>query len=202
MLKSLVNKISILLVVLIALSCSNKEYRPLTAIEKKEISGVFSEEFDKQLYQTTMKVFNKELTGVTLIKHTQTSHRVVFMSELGVKYFDIEVPFSADEDPKVHYMMSLLDRKLLVNMLLNDFDLLLRTPSHNSKIHSTGYVYSLLDEKIIYQIESTGINSISKKRCFFKDKLLVDLRRTSKVYPDTIIIDHGNIVSEYISINK
>lgn len=190
------------ILLLFVASCSNRGYILLSESEYSinEISGVFNDDFEKALYQTTINIYKHNLTGMTLIKKTDDSYRVVSMSEMGVKYFDIEVRLDAQNQPIVHYIMEMMDIKPLVNILLRDFQILFKEPVTDSKVKTENQTRLIKDGKLIFYEKPVGITAIKKSRCLLSDKPIIQLDRTVPVFPDTIVIDHGKINFKYIRI--
>ena len=85
---------------------------------------VFSNSFDKTLYKSAITVHGKELSGLVFIKRTGETFRVVFLSEIGIKYFDIEIGSDPENDFIVHSMMEMLNRKPLTDFIENTFRML------------------------------------------------------------------------------
>lgn len=194
-----------LLAVLFFASCSNRGYQTISqsSISTDSSVAVFNNDFEKALYQTTINIFKTQLTGITLIKKTDSSYRVVSMSEIGVKYFDVEVFVNSTSPAKVHYIMEVLNRKLLVSMILNDFQLLFSEPVDPLKIKTENQIRKSKNGNLVYYDEfSKGITQIRKSRFLFTDKLLISLGRTNPISPDSILINHGKINFEYIRIEN
>jgi hypothetical protein len=61
--------------------------------------------------------------------------RVVMTSEAGVTFFDFE--FTQDQEFKVHRIIPQLDRKVVVNLLREDFGLLLGIPFRGNPVKSS-----------------------------------------------------------------
>lgn len=184
-------------------SCSISGYRPLTNPNDKEIVDlfVFNEGFQKVIYKTNIDIYSNNLTGITLIKKTDSAYRVVSMSELGLKYFDIEFPFDKTKLSVIHYIMEPLNKKLLVNMLIKDFSLLFYPPdseSSNIMISEETNNFLAKQNKLIYMFNSSGtIHEIGKKNCSGKVKPIVNLSGYQKSSPGTINIDHRKITLEF-----
>jgi hypothetical protein len=84
----------------------------------------FRPQFSKVLYNTKVDVTGKHLSGLLLIKTMpDSSIRLVFSNEMGVKYFDFE--FAADGAFKVYYILPQMDKKAVRTTLRKDFELLL-----------------------------------------------------------------------------
>ena len=84
---------------------------------------VFNVDFQKAIYKTNMMIYGKEITGLTIIKKTGSSFRLVFMSEIGLKYFDMEF-FLENNRIVTHYIISVLNKKPVLKMLSDNFSLL------------------------------------------------------------------------------
>lgn len=188
-------------ILIIVSSCSIKGYKPLTESEKTKIIEpyIFSGDFEKALYKTSIVIYGNNLTGLTLIKKTDSAIRVVSMSELGIKYFDFEFPFDRLKPAKVHYIMELLNKKPLVNMIKRDFNLLLFPPEIDKsdiKISDEDDSKMLVKHnKLIYIFNSSGaISEIAKQRTL---KPMISLSGYEQHYPDKIYIEHGKISFDF-----
>jgi len=76
------------------------------------------------LFNTKIDLMKNHFSGLMVVKpFPDSSYRVVFLTEVGLKIFDME--FMPDRQVKVHYMMDAMKRKALVNTLSNDISLVL-----------------------------------------------------------------------------
>ena len=84
------------------------------------------------LFHTRIDIMKNHLSGLMVIKPmTGETYRVVFITEVGLKIFDME--FFADKPAKVHYIMEAMDRNVIVNTLTNDIGLILMTRISSQK---------------------------------------------------------------------
>ncbi|RYY10647.1 MAG: hypothetical protein EOO04_36555 [Chitinophagaceae bacterium] len=84
----------------------------------------FKPAFTSTLYNTQVNVVGRHLSGLLLFKQMpDSSMRVVFSSEMGVKFFDFE--FGKDGGFTVHQVMKQLDKPSVINTLRSDFELLM-----------------------------------------------------------------------------
>ncbi len=110
-------------------SCSYKHYKGFQLVSDADVRlpDVFDSTFNKTTYLTRLKVFKHELSGITIIKKikkTNTFH-VVFMSQIGLKYFDLVVKMGKPVDWfKINYIMESLNKEFIVKALQTDFQLL------------------------------------------------------------------------------
>jgi len=109
-------------------SCTYHHYKGLekssTAIS---IPNIFDSSFQKATYITDLEVFGNELGGITIIKKVEQSNtfHVVFMSQIGLKYFDLEIAIEKDTNWfSINYIMESLNRDFILTALQTDFELL------------------------------------------------------------------------------
>ena len=189
-------------------SCSNSGYRTISNDSKLEIHDpyIFERGFVKALYKTNISIYNNKLTGLTLIKKTNYSYRVVSMSELGLKYFDIEFPIDMKKEPMVHYIMEPLNKKLLVNMFIKDFSLVFYPPNMNQdnfKIANHENYTLIKQGKLVYYVLSSGqVIDIKKSKWLGLDKSMISICGFTDNQTDSLVVDHGKIRYEFTEIVK
>ncbi|MFK5855694.1 MAG: hypothetical protein QM503_06150 [Bacteroidota bacterium] len=188
-------------------SCSVKGYKVVSDASKSYINNIhiFQDNFNKALYKTNITIYGNELTGITIIKKTNNTMRVVSMSEMGMKYFDIEFPLDKNVNPIIHYIMEPLNRKLLINMFIRDFSLLFFPPiNHKSKVmfgKSDSSLVLIKNKKIIYLFSSNGVvTDIKKQHFLLPTKTIATLSNYTQQYPGTIYFDHGKISLNFVNI--
>jgi len=110
-------------------SCSHKHYKGFQLVSDIDVyvPAVFDSTFNKTTYLTRLKVLNHELSGITIIKKvkkTNTFH-LVFMSQIGLKYFDLELRMGKPSDWfKINYIMESLNKEFILEALQTDFQIL------------------------------------------------------------------------------
>jgi hypothetical protein len=107
-------------------------------------------------YKTSIDIVNSHLTGVLLAKQTaDSSLRVVFVNEFGMKYFDLEF---LKEKTITHYVFEPLNKK----QVLNSFDKNLRNMFLFNLYFSHSGKYTQNDQSIVYGVfNSTQKNFIT-----------------------------------------
>ncbi|NQU34362.1 MAG: hypothetical protein HQ521_14115 [Bacteroidetes bacterium] len=200
--------ITIISSLIIISSCSIRGYEPISNSETNKTLApyVFGDEFKKAVYKTNINIYSNNLTGITLIKKIDSAYRVVSMSELGIKYMDIEFPFDRQKSAKVHYIMESLNRKMLVNMFIKDFSLLFYPPeiSHSHIMVNENNPDNLLIENknLVYIFNSEGtISNIKKKRISGGTRPIVSFSYAKQASPNTISVIHGKIDYEFAIID-
>ncbi len=196
-----------ILTIVISSSCSVTGYKSISDTKDINVAAIqiFDDNFTKAIYKTDINIYSNNLTGITVVKKLDSSIRVVSMSEMGMKYFDFEFPGNQQKEPIVHYIMEPLNKKLLVNMIKKDFELLLYIPKiDESKVMINDKSELIIKHnKMIYFIDnSADICDIKKYRVFQKPKQVVALRGYNHSYPDTISIAHGKIFLNFVNLKQ
>jgi hypothetical protein len=116
----------ILTLFLLASSCSLSLFPGYHKQQNASVTGLdswFRTDTGHFLFNTTIDIFKKHFSGIMVVKPVEGSYRVVFITEVGLKIFDME--FRSDSLMKVHYIMEAMNKKALVNTLSNDIGLVL-----------------------------------------------------------------------------
>jgi hypothetical protein len=176
--------------------CSSvyKNLQPTTG----NVSAVrkFKPDFKVALYNTEVNVTSHHLSGLLLIKKMpDSSLRMVFSNEMGVKFFDFQ--FLPDGSFKVFYIIKQMDKKPVITTLMKDFDLvLMRHMNDNtaSILKQDGHVYYKFPQSkgFNYYITNTaGDSLIRMERSSKRRPVVVAIMKNYKDgIPDTIGIEH------------
>ncbi len=192
-------RISSIVIFLFASCASNKVVKDYKAVPlETSVFEVpyFSNQAIDYVYKANITVYGNELTGIFIAKKiSDTTHRVVFTTEFGNKLLDFEI---SETDYKVNFILEELDKKLLINTLVTDFRLLLRShyTAKNQFDNSEERIYETLDKnKMNYLFVSKATNKLSKIVHSTKRKAIINLYYTSKndIFAESIIIEHKNI---------
>ena len=156
----------------------------------------FKPAFNVALYKTEVDVVGNHLSGLLLIKKMpDSSTRMVFSNEMGLKFFDFE--FTTDGNFKVYFIMKKMNKKPVIKTLRNDFELILMeqldTTAASVRINN-GLIYYVFPEAKGYNYyitDSTGDNLVSMERAS-KRKTVVQaiMKNYINGTPDTIGISH------------
>ena len=123
--------------------------------------------FDKALFKVSLDISKIHLTGLLFIKQTSdTSTRIIFTNEMGMKYFDLEF---FPEQLMIHYCFPSMARKSLLKIIEFDFRLLFPEVQTNEiKILSRHENPTTLEYKVrsksgrfIYTISRESHNTLS-----------------------------------------
>jgi hypothetical protein len=134
-LKNLV--LSSILVTIIA-GCSFPQYKSFqktseSVICLNDIKPWFAEDPGHYLFHSEIDIKGKHFGGMMVIKYlSKGNFRVVYITEVGLKVFDIE--FFANGDFTLHYCIEAINRKVIIKTLKNDIGLMLADIPVNDKI--------------------------------------------------------------------
>jgi phosphoribosylformylglycinamidine (FGAM) synthase PurS component len=192
-------RISSILVLVLSSCSTNNVVKDYTKVPLENASfevPYFSNPTMDYVYKANIRVYGNELTGIFIAKKINDStHRMVFTTEFGNKLLDFEI---SERDFIVNSIVSELDRKILINTLVNDFRLLLRShyvfkEQFDSKESN---VYLSEDRKLFnYLFISKLDNTLSKIVQTTKRKEKINLFFTveSNIFASKIIIEHKTI---------
>ena len=107
----------------------------------------FSDSTKDYVYKANIEAFGNSFGGLFIVKKlAQNHHRIAFTTELGNKIFD----FSFREDNfTVNHIIKELDKKILINILKNDFRILVKENIVVDKLFSS-------KENVLYQTHVDG----------------------------------------------
>lgn len=157
----------------------------------------FKPTFTVALYKTQVDVIGNYLSGLLLVKKMpDSSTRMLFSNEMGIKFFDFG--FFSNGDFKVYYIIKKMNRKAVIKTLRKDFQLLLMEPLDTN----TGYIltdtaaqkYFIFPQSkgYNYYITDSAVNVMKSMERASKKKSVVTVYAGNYVngLPDTIGITH------------
>ena len=193
------NNILLLFLAGMALSSCRSVYSDYPAVSvRQDCLRELGPQFNNELYKAQVDITGRSLSGLLLIKKMpDTSTRIVFSTETGVKFFDFE--FRENGEFKVIDILKKLNKKPVVTALKQDFELLLL--SERGKIPVT----TLSKDEYLYH----GYKKGKKRAWYLTDKncqqlVGAELSSTRKPLvrlnyyyqgtgnPDSILIKHLN----------
>ena len=190
-----------ILILVVFSSCSQKGFKKISSDEYQPGSyKVFPINFNKAVYDSEFNFYGRTITGLTIIKKTDSSFRIVSMSELGIKYFDLEFFQNSNTEPKVHYIMDVLNKKPLVKRLTGDLEILFSNPGKGEKVKKyDGSVY-ILSEGVIYGISNSEIRDISKPKCIGSSKPLYLIQYNAACFPSEVDLKRSKFRISFVEI--
>ncbi len=186
----------LLLFVIISGTLTCQSQKPMFTIYQSEHwLPTFGEGFQKALYKGTLDIRENHLTGLMLIKRTSdTSTRIVFTNELGMRFFDLE--FSGNKFIK-HYIFPSMNKSAFVSILENDLRMVLLEDFSIEKFSK-----ETKEEIVVYNIQSqrgNHIYTINRQTKQIKNisttgkkvkKALINFRYGESDIPTGIIVDN------------
>ncbi len=189
---------SVALILFLVFTGCKSEYRYLKpAAGDVHCIEKFAPRFENTLYTAYIDVTKHHLSGLLFFKRMpDSSMRVVFTNEMGVKFFDFE--FAKDGAFTKHYILSKLDKKVIVKALRNDMELVLLRPelrnAHVLQDSAFHYIVVPTAKGNNYYITDAGCDRLERIEKASKRKAVVTVNMVNyKVgVPDSIGITHNN----------
>ncbi|WP_407405656.1 hypothetical protein [Chryseobacterium sp.] len=92
--------------------------------EKTSIENNYFSTLEDQVYKCQIEVYKNHISGIVMIKKLNDStHRVAITSDFGNKMIDFEI---SENNFKLNSILPDLDKKIIINLLKNDFRILLK----------------------------------------------------------------------------
>jgi hypothetical protein len=172
----------------------------LPAADKEDSCSWFRQDTGRYLFQSSIDIFRNNYSGLLFIKPLGDSHRILFITETGIKIFDME--FFRTGDFSVHYCLEAMNRKSVIKVLGNDMTLMLYNIPENVKTKimqekgtgkmiikskgNNGTRYCTINDKTgkVDELIRTGT---------FTNKLNIRFFSTTGIEPDSILISHYNL---------
>ena len=134
---------SLLLVVCISCGSYPKKngFTATATSEQSMVNPYFADTSKDYVYKANIDVFDKALGGIFIVKKLgKNHHRIVFTTEMGNKIFDFTF---LKDDFKVNHILKDMDKKILINILKNDFRVLVteNPPVENTFLKRANSVY-------------------------------------------------------------
>ena len=156
------------------------------------------------VYKTDILLGNKSLSGIIVFKKTApASWRIVFLNELGMKFFDFQL---TKNEFRVIECYEYLNRKKLLTILEQDFRLLLDSSADlqlvkNSKLkNETIIIKEQLPQsgrnKYYYLSKNTYLPKKTELIGFWRQKTTILYKTYTKNRPDTFAICHNDLKLE------
>lgn len=151
--------------------------------------------FTSALYSASIDVVGHHMSGLFFLKTMpDSSQRAVFSNEAGVTYFDFE--WRKNGEFRVHRVIKKLKKKIVLNTLKKDFELVLVPPSIVAlmkKKEANEYLSLRKKEQLIFKT-NTDCSSITSIDVMGRKSKLVNVRffPEGQNIPDSVSIVHFN----------
>lgn len=156
--------------------------------------------FEYVKYRTSIDVIGKHLSGILIIKQQEdSSHRVVFVNEMGVTFFDYTF---FENKYQVNQIIESLDKKAVKKTLAKDLGMILQKgifkPNPTFNINQSGGIQTYQLQKkgtvqYFYELDCKQINTIKN---FGKRKAVISTQQfysSQNQSPDSIFVQHHTV---------
>ncbi len=199
---TLVAILSLSFVLLLCFSCGSLPKNTLPEDAGSRPVSWFESDSDHYLFNTSIDFMKNHLSGLTVVKPLSSgNYRVVILTETGLKIMDME--FFADSEPRIHYIMEQLNRKIMIRTLQKDMNLMLMNHVENmNPFWYSNYpvnpgmnaLYKVNSERYFYTIDKGQIHpSVAMMGKGRKFKSVVHFFGTNVSGIDSLKLQHNNI---------
>ena len=175
-------------------SCVISEFKPES--KTYDYKKILSETGKSYVYRTRIHLYDNDFSGLIVIKSEKTGHRIVFLNEIGMKFFDIEL---LPRSYKIHHIFKPMNKKMLIKLLVSDFNFILMNniKSENKFLKEKKSEKFALKPKKVKNIYYLDKNTLLPKEAFkysaFRKTTLLNYKNYNTEIPQNISIKHKNI---------
>lgn len=169
------------------------------AIKDFEYKKILSDTSKSYIYRAKINLYNKDFSGIIIIKPKQKKHRIVFLNEIGMKFFDIEL---TENSYKIHQIFDPLNKKMFIKLISSDFNFILMNDIKKEKKFlimkkNDNPALKLKKHKEIYIFDkNTLLPFYAFKYSIFRKNIILDYSDFYNDIPKHIKIKHKNIKFE------
>ncbi len=183
------------LILVLAVSCKGYQLTGATPVPAKEkmVENLYFSSGEDYVYKCQMDIYSNHVSGILIIKKlNESTHRVALTSDFGNKLIDFEV---SDTDFKLHYVLTDLDKKMVINFLKNDFQQLLKRqyPVNESFENDHSKIYLSKADPKSYYLFFNKENNLLKQIIYTKNnKEKIDFTFDAKkpIFADSLSLQH------------
>ena len=191
-------KLSYLIIFILLLqSCLTGKLEPSN--KNFTLKKILSENTKSYIYRADFRLYDNNFSGLLILKNQNKSRRIVFINEIGMKFFDLEL--FADSF-KIHHIFGPMNKKMFINLLVDDFNFMLMnnidSNSENFIDKKTGnLVLKQKNVKEIYYFDkNTLLPKSAEKYSLIRKIVFIKYKNYRNKIPKHINIKHKNIKFE------
>ncbi|NOZ33979.1 MAG: hypothetical protein GXO80_01620 [Chlorobi bacterium] len=190
-------KILFIIISLFLQSCITGKF--VSSEENFHCKKILSDTSKSYIYRTRMKLYGSDFSGLIVIKPETEGHRIVFLNEIGMKFFDIEI---LQNSYKIHHIFKPMNKKMLIKLLINDFRFILMSDINYEKRFmrekkSDNFALQLKKQKEIYIFDKqTLLPKYAFKYSLFGKQTFLKYIKYKNEIPQKINIKHKRIKFE------
>ena len=175
------SKLYILLILLILQSCITGKFTSVP--EGFSYKKIFSDNSESYIYRTQIKLYDNDFSGLLIIKPNKEESRIVFLNEIGMKFFDIQL---LKNSYKIYHIFTPMNKKMFIKLLVNDFRFMLMFDMNKKK--------SCLKEKKSKK-SAIQLNKVKEIYIFDKQTLLPESAFKYSVFGKHTFLKYGKYIN-------
>ena len=210
--------IVLLTVLVFAGGCTSKKTMVVSNHSSGETGGtvkisqprVFSPTYKNGLYKADMRIHGRDLSGLVFFSKKDSAMRMVMLSEVGLKYFDVEYSPDGQSPFVVYQIIDFLDHEKFTASLHNFLNLVM-LDAYEAK---QDYTFECQPQNMVrvikkdgnnhryyYNSNSGAVNEIIQSG-FLKKKTTVELTGYDYLSPGNIIYSQGKTQYSLTKVEK
>jgi hypothetical protein len=160
---------------------------------------VLSDTSKSYVFRAKIRIYDNNFSGLLVIKPKKNSDRIVFLNEIGMKFFDIEI---FKDSYKIHHLFEPMNKKLFIKLLVSDFNFILMNELNmNSKYltekDTKNFAVKNNKAKQVYIFDNNTLLSVSGfKYSVIRKNVFLNYNNYQNDVPTQINIMHKNIKFE------
>ncbi|RSK41387.1 hypothetical protein [Mangrovimonas spongiae] len=171
-----------------------QQLKPIESALNVFSNPYFSNTSKDYIYKANISAYGKSFSGLFIVKKIEKNqHRVAFTTEMGNKIFDFTI---TDNAFSVNYILDDLNRKLLLNVLKQDFTTLVKENVDISgvfvKDNASFFETQILDKPHYYVTKNNSLSQIVSVKNG-KAKTVFSFSKINDNIANKITITHHNI---------
>lgn len=180
-------------IVLLLAACTPR-VASLTGVSGEHCLRAAAPAFTSELYNASVDVMGNHISGLMFFKTmADSSQRVVFTTETGLTFFNFE--WDKAGNFKAQHVIKKLDRKVIVNLLRKDIELMIVPVTYTAKAEQQhDNMYFVRSKKETIWFATSGCRAIEQVEVQSKDafKTRATFFPKHQNVPDSVYIQHLN----------
>ena len=192
-------KLIFILPIIILQSCATTDIKKSDKLFN--YNKILSDTSKSYLYKTEINLYDNYFSGIMVFKPKKNGHRVVFMNEIGMKFFDIEL---LADSFKIHQIFEPMNKKMLIKLLVNDFNVLLMNNLSKGiefyiENETNTNIIKIINKKELYYLNNlTNVPEKAVQYSTLKKHTFIRYENYNEQIPGLIHIKHTNLKFEII----
>lgn len=175
-------------------SCITTSFRPVS--KEFSFTKILSDKSSSYIYKANINLYDNYFSGLIIIKPQEKSHRIVFLNEIGMKFFDIEL---LPDSFKVHHIFEPMNKKMFIKLLVSDIKFILMNDINSDikylreKKSDSDVIKPKGKKEVYYFDKKTHLPQKAVRYSLIRKNTFMTYKEYKDDIPKKISINHKNI---------